>query len=84
MSMAYAGARFAFALLQAMNGAKNVVECSYVSNINFVRLIRIVSTRIVHVLFVILRFSLNYIYCMASISNEDMHNRVYFNDPCTF
>ena len=32
MSMAYAGARFAFALLQAMNGAKNVVECSYVSN----------------------------------------------------
>ena len=32
LSMAYAGARFAFALLQAMNGAKNVVECSYVSN----------------------------------------------------
>ena len=31
LSMAYAGARFAFALLQAMNGAKNVVECSYVS-----------------------------------------------------
>ena len=30
LSMAYAGARFAFALLQAMNGAKNVVECSFV------------------------------------------------------
>ena len=34
LSMAYAGARFAFALLQAMNGAKNVVECSFVSNIS--------------------------------------------------
>jgi len=32
LSMAYAGARFAFALLQAMNGAKNVVECSYVES----------------------------------------------------
>lgn len=32
LSMAYAGARFAFALLQAMNGAKNVVECSYVQS----------------------------------------------------
>lgn len=32
LSMAYAGARFAFALLQAMNGAKNVVECSFVES----------------------------------------------------
>jgi len=32
LSMAYAGARFAFALLQAMNGAKNVIECSFVES----------------------------------------------------
>jgi len=32
LSMAYAGARFAFAILQAMNGAKNVVECAYVES----------------------------------------------------
>lgn len=32
LSMAYAGARFAFALLQAMNGAKNIVECSMVES----------------------------------------------------
>lgn len=32
LSMAYAGARFAFALLKAMNGSKEVVECSYVES----------------------------------------------------
>ncbi|TMW55325.1 hypothetical protein Poli38472_013216 [Pythium oligandrum] len=32
LSMAYAGARFALRLLDAMNGAKNVVECSFVQN----------------------------------------------------
>ena len=30
LSMAYAGARFAFSLIKALNGEKNVVECSYV------------------------------------------------------
>ncbi|GLE03824.1 hypothetical protein PINS_up012735 [Pythium insidiosum] len=32
LSMAYAGARFAIRLLDAMNGEKNVVECSFVQN----------------------------------------------------
>jgi len=32
--MAYAGARFGFSLIKALNGEQNVVECSYVrSNI---------------------------------------------------
>ncbi|OXU25605.1 hypothetical protein TSAR_004134 [Trichomalopsis sarcophagae] len=30
LSMAYAGARFAFSLIRALNGESNVVECSYV------------------------------------------------------
>ncbi|CAB0033616.1 unnamed protein product [Trichogramma brassicae] len=30
LSMAYAGARFAFSLIKALNGESNVVECSYV------------------------------------------------------
>ncbi|XP_063980241.1 malate dehydrogenase, mitochondrial [Diachasmimorpha longicaudata] len=34
LSMAYAGARFGFSLIRALNGEQNVVECSYVrSNI---------------------------------------------------
>ncbi|ALC47877.1 Mdh2 [Drosophila busckii] len=32
LSMAYAGARFAGSLLKALNGDKNVVECSYVQS----------------------------------------------------
>jgi malate dehydrogenase len=32
LSMAYAGARFAVRLLDAMNGEKNVVECSFTQN----------------------------------------------------
>ena len=32
LSMAYAGARFAFSILEAMNGAKGVVECAYVAS----------------------------------------------------
>lgn len=32
LSMAYAGARFTLRLLDALNGAKDVVECSYVEN----------------------------------------------------
>lgn len=32
LSMAYAGARFAFALCRAINGESNVVECSYVQS----------------------------------------------------
>lgn len=32
LSMAYAGARFTVRLLDAMNGAKDVVECSFVEN----------------------------------------------------
>lgn len=32
LSMAYAGARFGFSILEAMNGAKGVVECSYVAS----------------------------------------------------
>ncbi|CAI5744158.1 unnamed protein product [Peronospora destructor] len=32
LSMAYAGARFTVRLLDAMNGAKDVVECSYTQN----------------------------------------------------
>ena len=31
MSMAYAGARFTFSLLEAMNGKQGVVECAYVA-----------------------------------------------------
>ena len=30
--MAYAGARFAFSILEAMNGKKGVVECAYVAS----------------------------------------------------
>ena len=30
LSMAYAGARFGFSLIRALNGEQNVVECSYV------------------------------------------------------
>ena len=30
LSMAYAGARFAFSLIKALNGDKCVIECSYV------------------------------------------------------
>ncbi|XP_058789643.1 malate dehydrogenase, mitochondrial [Phymastichus coffea] len=30
LSMAYAGARFAFSLIRALNGESNVIECSYV------------------------------------------------------
>ena len=34
LSMAYAGARFAFALCRALKGESNIIECSYVrSNI---------------------------------------------------
>jgi malate dehydrogenase len=34
LSMAYAGARFAFSLIKALNGEPNIVECTYVrSNI---------------------------------------------------
>ncbi|XP_013390930.2 malate dehydrogenase, mitochondrial isoform X2 [Lingula anatina] len=32
LSMAYAGAQFAFSLLQAMNGKEGVVECAYVKS----------------------------------------------------
>ncbi|KAG8253189.1 malate DEHYDROGENASE, NAD-dependent [Homalodisca vitripennis] len=32
LSMAYAGARFAFALCRAINGESNVVECSFVQS----------------------------------------------------
>jgi len=32
LSMAYAGARFAFSVLEAMNGKKGVVECAYVES----------------------------------------------------
>ncbi|XP_014256321.1 malate dehydrogenase, mitochondrial-like [Cimex lectularius] len=32
LSMAYAGARFAFSLCKALNGEKNVVECSFVAS----------------------------------------------------
>jgi malate dehydrogenase len=32
LSMAYAGARFGFAVLEAMNGKKGVVECAYVAS----------------------------------------------------
>jgi len=32
LSMAYAGARFTFSLLQALNGKKGVVECAYVAS----------------------------------------------------
>jgi malate dehydrogenase len=32
LSMAYAGARFAFALIRALNGESNVVECAYVQS----------------------------------------------------
>jgi len=32
LSMAYAGARFGFSVLEAMNGKKGVVECSYVAS----------------------------------------------------
>lgn len=31
MSMAFAGARFTFSLLEAMNGKQGVVECAYVA-----------------------------------------------------
>lgn len=30
--MAYAGARFGFSVLEAMNGKKGVVECAYVAS----------------------------------------------------
>ena len=30
LSMAYAGARFGFSLIRALNGEQNVIECSYV------------------------------------------------------
>lgn len=30
LSMAYAGARFTFSLLQALNGKQGVIECTYV------------------------------------------------------
>lgn len=30
LSMAYAGARFGFSLIRALNGEQNIVECSYV------------------------------------------------------
>lgn len=30
LSMAYAGARFAFSLIKALNGESNIIECSYV------------------------------------------------------
>jgi malate dehydrogenase len=34
LSMAYAGARFCFSLIRALNGEPNIVECTYVrSNI---------------------------------------------------
>lgn len=32
LSMAYAGARFGFSILEAMNGKKGVVECAYVAS----------------------------------------------------
>lgn len=32
LSMAYAGARFGFSVLEAMNGKKGVVECAYISS----------------------------------------------------
>jgi malate dehydrogenase len=32
LSMAYAGARFTFSLLEAMNGKQGVVECSYIAS----------------------------------------------------
>ncbi|GAU93445.1 hypothetical protein RvY_05384 [Ramazzottius varieornatus] len=32
LSMAYAGARFAFSLLRGLNGEKNVIECSFVES----------------------------------------------------
>jgi len=32
LSMAYAGARFTFSMLMALNGAKGVVECAYVAS----------------------------------------------------
>lgn len=32
LAMAYAGARFTFSLLRALNGEKNVVECSFVAS----------------------------------------------------
>ena len=32
LSMAYAGAHFTLRLLEAINGAKNIVECSYVES----------------------------------------------------
>jgi len=32
LSMAYAGARFAFSLIRAINGEKNVVECAFVES----------------------------------------------------
>lgn len=30
LSMAYAGARFGFSLIRALNGEQNIVECAYV------------------------------------------------------
>jgi malate dehydrogenase len=30
--MAYAGARFTFSLLEAMNGKRGVIECAYVAS----------------------------------------------------
>ena len=32
LSMAYAGARFGFSILEAMNGKKGVVECAYLAS----------------------------------------------------
>ncbi|XP_076302203.1 malate dehydrogenase, mitochondrial-like [Lasioglossum baleicum] len=32
LSMAYAGARFGFSLIKALNGEKNIIECSYVQS----------------------------------------------------
>lgn len=34
LSMAYAGARFAFSMIKALNGEAGVVECAYIRSVN--------------------------------------------------